>query len=621
MCGICGIIQFNQQPIQEAPIREMMYVMKHRGPDDEGVFIEKSVGLGFVRLSILDLSQAGHQPFQSNDGRYVIVLNGEIYNYIELRETLREKGYVFKSNTDTEVVLNGYMEWGEECLDRFNGMWAFAIYDKKEKIVFAARDRFGIKPFYYYSKKDAFVFASDIAPLLKVRPQLAQPNDSVIFDYLLTNRTNHTAGTFFNDIKKLQHGHKITIKVNKGKVIINKWYSLSKNKSGGYSSSEQFGDDFVSAISLQLRSDVPIGLCLSGGLDSSSIGATISKTIGRKDIHSFSAVYGKGQKGDESEFINEFNGYIDNIHFTNPTIDSFVDDMEQFISTLGEPVPGTSEYAEFKVMELAKDYCTVVLNGQGADEYMAGYPYLIGFYLKQRFLELKWLKLLNEVYQYYKIHKSIYPLQTGVFYLLPSWLKEQFMLKKMGYIQSNFYDEYSKRKENYIFTQLYASKTLRESFLNHFEYKFEHHLLWADKAGMRFSLETRFPFLDHHLVEKMLHTDTSLIYTKGVTKIILRQAMKGILPEKVRNRMDKVGYETPEDVWFRTKKFKELFFDIINSSSFQSRPYFNKEQVIRLYSRHLSGKNNGREIWKIIHLELWFRKFIDTNHMCVYLDQ
>lgn len=613
MCGICGIIQFDQQPVREAPIRKMMQVMKQRGPDDDGVFLEDNVGLGFVRLSILDLTQAGHQPFRSNDDRYVIVLNGEVYNYIELRETLREKGYVFRSNTDTEVALTSYIEWGEECLEHFIGMWAFAIYDKKEKIVFAARDRFGIKPFYYYHNKDVFNFASDIAPLLKVRPQLAQPNDSIIFDFLLTNRTNHTADTFFKEIKKLQHGHKIKIKVNEAKVIKNKWYSLSANKKDGYSSAGQFRDDFVSAVSLQLRSDVPIGLCLSGGLDSSSIGATIAKTIGRKDIHSFSAVYGQGQKGDESEFINEFNGYIDNIHFTNPTIDSFMADMDSFITTLGEPVPGTSEYAEFKVMELAKDYCTVVLNGQGADEYMAGYHYLIGFYLKQRFFELRWLNLMNDAYQFYKIHKSFYPLQTGVFYLLPAWLKEQFMFKKVGYMQSDFYDEHAKRKGNSIFDQLYASKTLKESFLNHFEYKFEHHLLWADKAGMRFSLETRFPFLDHQIVEKMLNTDTNLIYANGVTKIILRQAMKGILPEKVRNRMDKVGYETPEDAWFRTEKIKKLFYDVVNSSSFQSRPYFNKEQVIRLYSQHLSGKSLGKEVWKILHLELWFRKFIDLN--------
>lgn len=620
MCGICGIIQFDQQPVQEAPIRKMMQIMKHRGPDDEGIFIEKNVGLGFVRLSILDLTQAGHQPFKSNDGRYVIILNGEVYNYIELRETLMEKGYIFRSSTDTEVVLNGYMEWGEDCLDRFNGMWAFAIYDNKEKNIFAARDRFGIKPFYYYLDKDAFIFASDIVPLIKVRPQLARPDDSIIFDFLLTNRTNHTADIFFKEIKKLQHGHKIHIKVNENKVMINQWYSLSENKHDGYSSPEEFRDDFVSAVRLQLRSDVPIGLCLSGGLDSSSIGATIAKTIGRKDIHSFSAVYGKGQKGDESEFINEFNGYIDNIHFTNPTIDSFMADMDLFITTIGEPVPGTSEYAEFKVMDLAKDYCTVILNGQGADEYMAGYHYLIGFYLKQRFIEFRWFNLLNDAYQYYKVHKSFYPLQTGVFYLLPAWLKKQFMFKKLGYIQSDFFDEYSKHRDNSIFTQLYASKTLKESFLDHFEYKFEHHLLWADKAGMRFSLETRFPFLDHHIVEKMLNTDTSLIYANGVTKVILRQAMNGTLPEKVRKRIDKVGYETPEDDWFRTEKFKELFFDIINSSSFHSRPYFNKEQVVQLYSQHLSGKNLGKEIWKIIHLELWFRKFIDSQQTRSHLN-
>ena len=611
MCGICGIINFSEKPVEELAIRRMMAVQKHRGPDDDGLFIEGNIGLGFVRLSILDLSPAGHQPMLSPDDRYVVVFNGEIFNYIELRDELRALGYVFNTGTDTEVLLAAYMKWGEECLHHFNGMWAFVIYDRSEKKIFASRDRFGIKPFYYYRDDNTFIFASEISPVLSIRSQLRQTNEMIIFDYLLTNRTNHSDNTFFRDIFKLQHGSKISISLQPENVSIKNWYSLSGCETAGYNSSDSFRDDFKTAVNLQLRSDVPVGLSLSGGIDSSSIGATISKLLNRTDIHSFSAVYGIGNAGDESEFINEFNGYIDNIHFTYPTIDSFLSDMDLFVSAMEEPVPGTSEYAEIKVMELAHKHCTVILNGQGADEYMAGYHYLIGFYLKQRFFELKWIEIMNDVYRYYKAHKSFYPLGTAGFYMLPGWIKKSLLYRNNSFISDDFYDEYSRHKDNFIIDKLYSSKTLRESFINHFEHKFEHNLLWADKSGMRFSLETRFPFLDHNIIEKTINTDTRLIYSGGNTKVILRDAMKNTLPEKVRIRTDKVGFQTPEDAWFRDKRFQDFASGLFNSSSFRSRPYFDVRKIQLLYNQHLTGKNNGHTLWKIIHLELWLRKFID----------
>lgn len=611
MCGICGIINFNKAPVDEISIRKMMHKIRHRGPDDEGIFIDGNAGFGFVRLSILDLSPLGHQPMFDETKQYMIIHNGEVYNYIEIREELIKKGYKFQSSTDTEVILYSYIEWGEDCLNKFNGMWAFAIYNGNKNELFFARDRFGIKPFYYYKDDEQFIFASEIEPILEIKPQLRSVNDRIIFDFLLTNRTNHTEDTFFSSIKKLQHGSTITINQNEGTFKKKNWYNLKNTYCSGYTSSDHFKEDLISAIKLQLRSDVPIGLCLSGGLDSSSIGATISKLIGRADIHSFSAVYGEGKKGDESEFINEFSGYIDNIHFIYPSNDTFMNEMDSFINTLEEPVPGTSEYAEFKVMKLAKNYCTVLLNGQGVDEYLAGYHYFIGFLLKQRVLELNFLNILNEIFNYYKIHKSIYPLQTAGFLMLPFWIKKLLLFKNSNYLSKTFYNYYSKENKKDVIENLYGSKSLKESFLNHFESKFEHHLIWADKSGMAHSLETRFPFLDHNIIEKMLNTDTDLIYKNGITKIILREAMNGVLPEKVRNRFDKVGYETPEDEWFRSEKFQKYFLEILHSSEFKNRPYFDINKVNGLNKRHLSGKqNNGKEIWKILHLELWLRKFI-----------
>ena len=223
MCGISGIINYNEKPVRVEDIRIMMSKMKHRGPDDEGMFIDQGIGLGFVRLSILDLSLAGHQPMFSHDKRYIIVFNGEVYNYIEIREELESK-YHFKTGTDTEVVLTAFQEWGEQCLEKFNGMFAFVIFDTQTREIFGARDRFGIKPLYYYHDNEQFMFASEIKSLLPLIPK-RKANDQIIFDYLLFNRTDHTENTFFEDVKKLHHG--TWFKIRNNNLAFKKWYILS----------------------------------------------------------------------------------------------------------------------------------------------------------------------------------------------------------------------------------------------------------------------------------------------------------------------------------------------------------------------------------------------------------
>ena len=278
MCGICGIINLNFQPVQGSSIRRMMQLQKHRGPDDEGLFIEENVGLGFVRLSIIDLSSAGHQPMYSYDNRFVIVFNGEIFNYIEIRNELSHVGFQFRTGTDTEVLLASYKHWGEDCLNHFNGMWAFVIYDRQEKNLFGSRDRFGIKPFYYYLTNDFLAFASEIPPLLSLIPGKPTADHQTIFDYLVFNRTDQTERTFFNEIKKLQHGHSFTLDHdkpinNKNLIEISRWYNLREkvNSANEFTSPDEYRELLSDAIRLRLRSDVPVGVCLSGGLDSSSI--------------------------------------------------------------------------------------------------------------------------------------------------------------------------------------------------------------------------------------------------------------------------------------------------------------------------------------------------------------
>ena len=607
MCGICGIIRFDNKPVNEAHIHEMMRIMKHRGPDDEGVFIKDNIGLGFVRLSILDLSMAGHQPMVSKDGRFIIVLNGEIFNYIELREEL--KGfYLFTSRTDTEVLLAAYMKWGKNCLNRLNGMFAFVILDTDTMEIFGARDRFGIKPFYYYENKDIFIFASDIPPLLNGLKDKACAEDSIIFDYLVFNRTNHIEKTFFKKIKKLPHSHSITIK--SGKSCIERWYNLSSGihqYSNSIFSEKDFLEELSKSINLQLRSDVPVGTCLSGGLDSSAITSLILSNKKRDNLHSFSAVYKKGQQGDESEYIAEYSNSNLDMHYAYPTSSSLLDDLQNFITSLSEPVPTTSVYAEYKVMELAKNHCTVVLHGQGADEILAGYHYFYGYYFRDLLKDFKWGKLLNELFHYAKFQKSTSALKYFVFSIHPRFLRH---FKRHYHLDSSFYNHFY-NSDNTLFESFYMSKNLKEFLISHFDYKFEHHLLWTDKIGMNFSLEVRFPFLDHNLVEKTLSLDSDAYIKNGYTKAIMRKALKGILPEKIRMRRDKIGFSTPEEEWFRDAGLLNLLTEVVYSASFNNRGYFNVKNCQAQLEQYKRTKKGSTDFWKWLHLELWFRKYID----------
>ena len=620
MCGICGIINFNKKPVEESKISRMMSKIKHRGPDDEGILIENNIGFGFVRLSILDLSPEGHQPMYDETNRFIIIHNGEVYNYIELREELIEKGYRFRSNTDTEVILKSYIEWGEDCLSKFNGMWAFCIFDRKTKHIFISRDRYGIKPFYYYLDENQFIFASEIPAILAIMSNKPRANYKTIFDFLVFNRTDQTEQTFFKEIKKLQHGCKLKIK--NSKLRISKWYDLPSRvgSTEPFNSPTEFRELFSSAVGLRLRSDVPVGVCLSGGLDSSSIVSILLKDFDKKDLNTFSAVYGEGKRGDESSFIQSYspagasakegNQSISHMHYTTPNAETLFNDIDVFISAHAEPIPSTSPYAQFKVMELAQKNVVVTLDGQGADEMLAGYHYFFGFYYKDLLKRIRLLRLISELVHYLKLHKSSYGLKTFLYFLLPSTLRTSVRVGEKGYLRDSFIKQYS--DNNTIAGSLYNSASLNKALLDHFEYKLEHLLKWEDRNSMYFSLESRVPFLDYRLVEKSLSLPSELILNNGWTKYILREAMKGVLPEKIRLRRDKIGFMTPEDEWFRTNKFQTIIWAILNSDSFRDREIIDPIYAKKLYQNHLDKKvQASKEIWKWINLELWFRQFID----------
>lgn len=610
MCGIAGIINFDSTPVKNETVVEMLGKIRHRGPDDEAVFLQDNVGLGFVRLSIIDLTSAGKQPMQSSDGRYVLVFNGEIYNYVELREELEKEGFNFKTKTDTEVLLNSYIKWGEDCLNRFNGMWAFAIYDLHTRRIFAARDRFGVKPFYYYHSKEQFVFCSEIPPLLSFLAGKPKPDNNAIFNYLVFNRTDQDENTFFESIKKLQHGNCLFIE--NGHLSISKWYILKEKikKENGFKSGAEFGAYLEDAIRIRLRSDVPIGVCLSGGLDSSSIVSVLINRLQFKQLNTFSAVYEKGVYGDETEFINIYKDIVPNMHYTSPSAESLVEDLKDFVCTHAEPIPSTSPYAQYKVMQLAKGNVVVTIDGQGADEHLAGYHYFFGFYFKDLLVHFKWLSLMKEIYYYLKIHKSFYGIKTFLYFLLPKKIKTLGRLNTNRFLRNEFVQKC--KGNDSVSGTIYASDSLEEALLDHFEYKLEHLLKWEDRNSMRFSLEARVPFLDYRLVEKSLSTAADKKIRNGVTKFILREAMKDVLPEKIRRRQDKIGFGTPEDEWFRKPAWQTLVNDILNSKSFSERNIIDVGAAKKLYQKHLKAEINvSKEIWKWIHLELWFREYID----------
>ncbi|HMW97320.1 MAG TPA: asparagine synthase (glutamine-hydrolyzing) [Flavobacteriales bacterium] len=611
MCGIAAIIHTGGAPVDESALRAMMRAMKHRGPDDEGVLLSGNAGLGFVRLGILDLSSNGHQPMTSADGRFTIIYNGEIFNYIELREELRAKGHVFRTGTDTEVLLAAYAEWGRDMLHRLNGMWAFILLDVKERALFCARDRYGIKPFYHCADGDRILIASDPTAILAVLGRKPLPDHGAILNFLAFNRTDQDAGSFFQGITKLPHGHFARIDLGRPAIDPERWYYLRERLREPLGGPEDFLQLLTDAVALRLRSDVPVGICLSGGLDSASIACLLAGDLRRKDVRTFSAVYGQGRKGDESGFIALLKDRLTDMHATRPDEQGLMDDLDDLTRTQCEPVPSTSIYAQYRVMRLAHEHVTVTLDGQGADELLGGYDYFFGFHFKQLLRQGKALGLAKEVAMHARFHRSSFGLRSLAFFMLPASLRARARMVEKGYIHPEFVRAHMDRTAR-VAQDLYGSRTVRDALLDHFEHKLEHLLKWADRNSMRFSVEARMPFLDHRLVEQVIPMAERWFIHRGMTKQLLREAMRGRLPEAIRTRADKMGFETPEADWFRSPGFRALIQDMLHSTRFAQRGIVDVGKAQRMYADHLAGRSDrSRDIWKLIHLEKWFTHFID----------
>lgn len=607
---MCGINGFNWN--DELQIKKMNTIIKHRGPDDEGMLIEKNITLGHVRLSIIDLSNAGHQPMSNENGKIWITYNGEVYNFQELRSDLLKKGHVFKSNTDTEVIIHSYEEYGFGCVNKLNGMWAFCILDLNKNILFLSRDRLGIKPLYYYFNENKFIFSSEIKAILSHSIGI-KSNKALIFDFLYYNLCDHTEETFFKDIKNLKPSNNLILYLRTNTIQLQKYYNLEQEIRIEKSDAQKTRDLFYDSVKKTLISDVDVGSCLSGGLDSSSIIFAINAMVPNTKIKTFSLVL-PGDKFDEKIYQNEVNSISNSDNYSiSPKPGELVEDIYDLIYTQEEPFGGISIYGQYRVMKLAnQNNMKVLLDGQGADEILAGYHDFFAFYYFELLKNMKIMKFLREIKNYYSKSKSIMPIMWLFLRLIPAFLKRILYTHiKVPYLSQNFIKTYRHR----IDVRWHIS-TLNEALIKSlFIYSLPHLLRFEDKNSMRFSIESRVPFLDYRFIEYILSTPVNCKIHNGITKYNFREAMKDILPNKIRNRYDKIGFSISEEDWLKDDKLKEFIWGVINSESFKNREYWDWLKVRKIYMKTLNGKTSkmfvGTDIWRCVCMEIWMRVFID----------
>jgi len=599
---MCGINGFNWS--DPALLKKMNSVTKNRGPDDEGEYDDKTVSLGHSRLSIIDLSPKGHQPMCNEDETIWLTYNGEIYNFFEIKEDLIKAGHIFKSHTDSEVIIHAYEQYGMECLNRFNGMWAFCLYDKKRDLLILSRDRFGVKPLYYHIAEGKIIFSSMISALLTHKVE-RKPDMSVIMEYLAFNLLNHDTRTFFKDIWSLEPGSFLIFNLHSTEVSIKKWYQIKQHPAVTVPELTQL---FIQSVRSRTVADVPIGSCLSGGIDSSAIVCTLDTMI-NQPFFTYSLIF-PGKKIDESRYMKEVGKHTKiQQQFTTLSRNNFLNDLPDFIKAQEEPTTGLSVYGQYCIMRLAyENKAKVLLDGQGGDEIFAGYTYYFSYYYFELLKKGRIITLLKEMRSYRKNFKDYYPHQFLCFMLLPAkiqnYVYKNYLLTWLNY---DLLYESAVNKSDPRCKPMTLHKALVLTLLNT---AIPHLLRYEDKNSMRWSIETRVPFLDFNLVETAMSIPTQEKIQQGKTKIIFKEAIKNLIPAMILQRKDKIGFETPVDEFFRDPHIREFCETIFFSEPFKSRPYWNWREVERHYNRHLEGKANiGDTLWKWINLEIWLREF------------
>lgn len=650
MCGIAGIINFHHSDGELADIAiRMNDAIRHRGPDgegylaitDEGEFpafgndtpqsiiqsnilhkpahkLENKEGIRGVlahrRLSIIDITPTGHQPLCNTSQTLWIVFNGELYNYIELRKELEQKGHHFHTSSDTEVVLAAYAEWGCECVNCFNGMWAFVIYDKHKKELFASRDRFGVKPFYYCKNEHQFAFASEQKALLKSGMVSFSPNEKAIFDYWLFSIMAEEEEGMFKGIFELFPAHSLTVNLQTGEL--KKWPYYVLRYSHNYNSPtfnlkesvEKIQSLFMDAVRLRLRSDVEVASCLSGGIDSSSIVSAIYKLTG-KGLNTFTAAFHEPNM-DESPWAKIVSDYThSNAHYTYPDSAELLKDFNALVYCQDIPIWSTSTYAQFRVMRLIKENnIKVVLDGQGGDELFGGYEGYYFYYLRDMLRNrkiggfingVKTKKLLRRYYVNLAIRKYINYLPAPAQLKVHLTIHPELKYLNPAFLQRNV-ERVKKEKDNYSLNG-YLSKDFNNALLKTY-------LRCEDRCSMWHSVESRTPFADDiNLIEYVFSLPSSVKIVNGELKSLLRKAMQGITPDAILSRKDKMGYVTPNRKWIAEIRndVKHLFENPALAE------YMDTESIMGDYELLFNqpDKPDDGRIFKLIAFAKWMEVF------------
>ncbi|MEY2917197.1 MAG: hypothetical protein RIS73_911 [Bacteroidota bacterium] len=575
MCGIAGIISTSFEQIPEIHLKKMTNAIAHRGIDAEGIWSNEkgNILLGHRRLSIIDLSSTAAQPMHYLN-RYTIVHNGEIYNYIELKELLQENGYQFNSKSDTEIILAAYDFWKEDCLKYFEGMFAFVIWDEKEQQLFAARDHFGEKPFYYFENEKYLFFASEMKALWAVGVE-KNVDEKMLLNYLTLGHVQNAADkeqTFFKDIYSLPPAHFFQYKPADKKLILKKYWRIDKEARITITTDEaveKFNQLFTTSIKRRLRSDVAVGTSLSGGLDSSSILSTMQQSkVNPHEIKTFSAVFPDFEK-DESHYINILTGKFGLQNFKiQPTADNLINDFEKLCYHQEEPFQSSSIYAQYKVFELAKHHdIKVLLDGQGADEILAGYHKYIPWFLQEVLSRHKLGAAQKEKKALQNNHLAFsWNLKNYFAAFLP--LHAAMQLEKNEYHkiihQPDINPEFLKLQRGREWEGIHKPVVTKLNDILHFntiESGLEELLRYADRNSMAHGREVRLPFLDHKLVEFIFSLPSNLKIHNGCTKWLLRKAMDKKLPDEIVWRKDKIGYEPPQQQWMENKTLQDYFYE------------------------------------------------------------
>ena len=595
MCGIAGIIE-RKSDVKFDDLHRMTQIIDHRGPDSEGHFVDGKLGLGHRRLAIIDLSSAGHQPMI--DDELVIVFNGEIYNYREIKVELQKKGFLFKTESDTEVIIQAYKCWGEDCISKFNGMWSLAIYDKNKKKIFMSRDRFGIKPFYYYQTKDTFYFGSEIKQLLLFIPE-KKVNKSSLYDFIYLSYKDHNEKTFFQDIYSLLPGHNLVYDLKTNKVQRQKYYELVVKKPIAKQSLDnsikQFQEKFNHSIKLRLRSDVRVGTCLSGGLDSSFVvKVAASQYSGDVKLNVITAK-SIDPANDESDYAKIVSDWCNlDLDVVMPNKDDFYTLLDDIIYIQEEPFSTPSIFMQYYVMKAAKEKgCIVMLDGQGGDETLLGYErYFVPFLksIKNPFAYLK---------EFYKLSKNskLSFLKLILYYLY--FGNKKIRIKKVLY-QHNYVQKNNQKHLNKELVGMFATVSKNIFNLQQKEIsslQLPSLLKYEDRNSMAHSIEARVPFLDHELVELAMSIPLEHKICNGWSKYVLRKSFGSKFPNKIVWRKRKLGFEAPTKKWMKNKT---LFIKTIEDSLFL------KSVVKPDYS---FSKLDDNTLWKLYSIAKWASVF------------